>query len=288
VSSARGGGSYRTLEEDRRDVPPVGMRASGGTRLNFFRRATYVAAAASASVGLGYCVQQALPPADIAQAESIIRLVAGLEATLLALVLGLLISTCHGLFNAQLHQWQTIGRAILSLDRAFAELGPVGEPGRRALPQILNRMRARFWTRRADGHRTIDFDNLAEEDSLMRSTLPSLRLIGDDHKRRVQTCEEMFSLIFETQLTMMRSIVNPVPHLLFNSVAAWTCMLFFGFGMLSPINFLTGFVAMLGAIAVASAVFLVLELSDPYVGVFQMPTSGLEKLLQVLNFRHRK
>jgi hypothetical protein len=288
MSDARSGSSKSALLAEGPDVPAIeALDAFAGSRLVFLRRVAYVALAALASVLVGFCVQRLAPAADLAEAESIVRLVVGLEATLLALVLGLLISTCHGLFSAQLHQWQTIGRAILSLDRALTELGPAGEPGRRALPQILDRMRTRFWTRRAAGHRTVDFDDLADEDSLMRSALPALRPVNGEQRRRLQTCEEMFSLLFETQLTMMRSIVNPVPKLLFNSVAGWSCLLFFGYGLLSAMNLLTGFIAMLGAISVTSAVFLVLELSDPYVGLFQMPTHGLEKLLKVLNARHR-
>lgn len=285
--SARGGNSRRAAPERRLGAPVhETSRASRGTRLIFLRRAAVVAAAASLSLLAGFCAHRLTPSADVAEAESIVRLVVGLEATLLALVLGLLISTCHGLFSAQLHQWQTIGGAILALDRALSEFGAKADSARDALPQMLNRMRARFWTRRAGGHRTVDFDDLTDEDSSMRSMLASLRPADDEQRRRLWISEDKLTLIFETQLTMMRSIVNPVPSLLFNCVAGWSCLLFFGYGLLSATNLLTGFIAMLGAISISSAVFLVLELSDPYVGLFQMPTIGLDKLLQVLTSRH--
>ena len=37
-----------------------------------------------------------------------------------------------------------------------------------------------------------------------------------------------------------------------------------------------------GAIAIASAIFLILELSQPYTGVVRMSSAGIDRLLQVL------
>lgn len=281
--------SWRSAQKERPAAETLETSPeSRGTRLIFLRRAACVALAALLSLLAGFFLQRLTPPTALADAENIIRLVVGLETTLLALVLGFLITTCHGLFSAQLHQWQTIGGAILALDGALAELGPKANSGRNLLPQILERMRERFWTRRAGGHRTIDFDDLTVEDSSMRSMLASLRPVEDELMRHLHISEDKFALIFETQLTMMRNIVNPVPNLLFNSVAGWSCLLFVGYGLLTGINILTGFVAMLGAISIASAVFLILELSDPYVGLFQMPTNGVDKVLQVLASRHQR
>jgi hypothetical protein len=45
---------------------------------------------------------------------------------------------------------------------------------------------------------------------------------------------------------------------------------------------LTIVLAALGAICVASAVFLILELSDPYSGLFRMPHEGFDGIIRVL------
>jgi hypothetical protein len=58
--------------------------------------------------------------------------------------------------------------------------------------------------------------------------------------------------------------------------------LFFGYGLLSDVDALTIVLAALGAICVASAVFLILELSDPYSGLFRMPREGFDGLVRVL------
>ena len=59
-------------------------------------------------------------------------------------------------------------------------------------------------------------------------------------------------------------------------------MLFFGYGLLSDVDALTIVLAALGAICVASAVLLILELSDPYSGLFRMPHESFDGLVRLL------
>jgi hypothetical protein len=59
-------------------------------------------------------------------------------------------------------------------------------------------------------------------------------------------------------------------------------VLFFDYGLLSDVDSLTVVLAALGAICVASAVFLILELSDPYSGLFKMPHEGFDGIVRVL------
>jgi hypothetical protein len=56
----------------------------------------------------------------------------------------------------------------------------------------------------------------------------------------------------------------------------------FGYGLLSDVDALTIVLAALGAICVASAVLLILELSDPYSGLFRMPHEGFDGIIRVL------
>ena len=81
---------------------------------------------------------------------------------------------------------------------------------------------------------------------------------------------------------MVRTLGSRVPMLLLDVVAGWACALFFFYGVQSAMNALTILTAALGAVAVASAVFLILELSNPYVGLLQAPHADFDWLLQIL------
>jgi hypothetical protein len=81
----------------------------------------------------------------------------------------------------------------------------------------------------------------------------------------------------------MRSLINRVPNLLLYVVLFWSCVLFFGYGLLSASDALTIVLAALGAICVASAVLLILELSDPYSGLFRMPHQAFDSLIRTVS-----
>jgi hypothetical protein len=248
----------------------------------FVYRAAIVSLVTFASGLAGFGLQRVLAAPYIAESRGMIGSVVGLDATLLALVLGLLIWTSHGLFTAQQAQLQTIGRSIILLDLALASYGPEAIAGRRELRESLKRARARFWIDDPRGRRVVVYSDLSAEVLPMQTVFNSLRPANDDQREQLAAARDLFGTIIDTQLTMIRSLVNPVPNLLLTVVVGWGCLLFFGYGLMSAINLLTAIMAALGALSVGSAAFLILELSDPYVGLFKMPLDGFDGLMKTL------
>ena len=205
----------------------------------FIRRAAIVSFVTFASALLGFGLQWRLPASYVADSKGMVLSIVGLDATLLALVLGLLIWTSHNLFTAQQTQLQTIGRSMILLDLAFAGYGPEAAQGRRELRESLKRARARFWIDDPRGRRVVVYSELSAEVLPMRAVFASLSPTSDDQRQHLATARDLFGTIVETQLTMIRSLVNPVPNLLLIVVVGWACVLFFGYGLLSAINLLT-------------------------------------------------
>ena len=56
-------------------------------------------------------------------------------------------------------------------------------------------------------------------------------------------------------------------------------ILFCGFGVLSRINWTTIGALGFGAFAVGSALFLILELTQPFTGVFRVPSGAFDEML---------
>ena len=67
----------------------------------------------------------------------------------------------------------------------------------------------------------------------------------------------------QTRLLMSLQLVSPIAWSLLIIVVAWSAILFCGFGVLSGTNPTTIFALALGAISVASAMYLILDLSRP-------------------------
>jgi len=248
----------------------------------FVHRAAIISLVTFSSALLGFGLQRLLPASYVAESKGMIGSVVGLDATLLALVLGLLIWTSHGLFTGQQNQLQTIGRSFILLDLAFTQYGPEAIAGRRKLREMAKRAEDWLWTKDPKRKRVIVYDAISAEVLPMRDVFDSLRPTSDDQRKHLATARDLFDALVETQLTMIRGLVNPVPNLLLIVVVAWACLLFFGYGLQSAINLLTTLMAALGALAVGSAAFLILELSDPYIGMFRMPIDAFEALMKAL------
>ena len=247
----------------------------------FVYRAAIVAVATFVSALAGFGAHSVLPAAYVAESKGMVGLVVGLVASLLSLVLSLLIWTGHGLCTAQQSQLQTIGSSIIRLDFVLKAYGPEAEPGRALLRKHVERIRARLWS------------NLNERGFIYRADVPedvhrmiaffvSLRPANDEQRQYLASARDIFGTIVETQVTIFRSLVDRVPSLLLVVVLGWSCVLFFGYGLLSDVDALTIVLAALGAICVASAVLLILELSDPYSGLFRMPHESFDGLVRLL------
>ena len=249
----------------------------------FVRRAATVALLTFASALAGLGVHGFLPAGYVVEYKGMVGSVVGLVASLLSLVLSLLIWTSHALFTTQQSQLQTIGRSIIQLDFALTGYGSEATEGRARLHEHVKRLRARLWEDGLAARRAFYHAALPEDVLGMRAFFVSLHPTNDEQKHAVTNVRDLFGSIVDTQMTMIRSLVDRVPNLLLNVVLGWSCLLFFGFGLLSTFDAVTVVLAALGATAVASAVFLILELSDPYSGLLTMPHEAFDELIRVLS-----
>ena len=81
---------------------------------------------------------------------------------------------------------------------------------------------------------------------------------------------------------MSFAVANPISIPLVVIVVAWTTLLFFGFGLLSGGNVASFLALVVGALAVASAAYLILDLSGPYAGLFRVSSAPLDQVLAVI------
>jgi hypothetical protein len=83
-------------------------------------------------------------------------------------------------------------------------------------------------------------------------------------------------------MQMAFALTAPVSYPLLLVVIGWVVCLFWGFGLTARAT-VTSVVALgIGAIAVASAVLLILDLSSPYSGRFRASSAPLEQALAVM------
>lgn len=64
-------------------------------------------------------------------------------------------------------------------------------------------------------------------------------------------------------------------------------LLFCGYGVMSRLNSTSIIALVVGSFAVGSAIFLILELNQPFTGMFRLPASAMEQAISVLGIDQR-
>jgi hypothetical protein len=243
-------------------------------------RSTTVALLTFASSLFGFFLQWLLPVQYIADAKGMIVSIIGLVTLLVALVLGLLVWTSYNVYMTQNAESQSLGPLILKLDSALDQYGPEAGPGRELLRAAVTRARDRFWGGQANG--VTPHAQLRADLHDIMIFFSGLEPITDHQKHIVTTAMPNFMQVVETTLLMTRQLANPMPKLLLYVVIGWSALLFMSYGLLGMLNPLSVAIAALGSIAIAGAVFLILEFSQPYSGLFRISPIGVDNLIAVL------
>jgi hypothetical protein len=240
---------------------------------------------AALAVGLlGLYLQRLLRgPHTSDRSRDMITAVVGLVSLLLALVLGTITGSAYAFYKEQKSELETIAARALELDIALAEFGPETKDAREKFKAGVQRAHDMFW-----GGNPI-FDNDPSQigagkaiagfkaiDAAVAALNPETPL----QKQAVATAAVDAGLIRTTRLLIARQLQSSVSWLLVTIVIIWSVLLFCGFGLLSRINSTTVVALGFGAFAVASALFLIIELSRPYTGLFRVPAAARRALTQ--------
>lgn len=82
-----------------------------------------------------------------------------------------------------------------------------------------------------------------------------------------------------TAKLVAQQLISPIPVAFLAVLIAWLSILFAGFGLFAPANATVLAALFLGALSVAAAVFLVMELGRPFEGIMQISRAPLQAAL---------
>jgi hypothetical protein len=105
----------------------------------------------------------------------------------------------------------------------------------------------------------------------------------DEQRRQLDAGRQLSGSIVQTYYLMSRQLSSPIPNALLVSVVCWATLVFTCVGALSSVNALSVVYEALGAASVASAIFLILEFSAPYVGLFRITSEGVDQVIASLS-----
>jgi hypothetical protein len=249
--------------------------------MHSLKRAIAVAAVTFGASVVGMVLQFVVPASILTDAKGTVGAMVGLVTLLLALVLGLLVWTAFSVYTTQQAEALSLGPVVVELDLALEEYGPEGAPGRAGLLAALERSRARFFGAEM-GPQSYTFEETRATMHGLNSYFDSLEPTTDKQRRLLASARDLAKQVAETQMLMARQLSNPLPPFLLIVVVLWAAALFLGNGLVATPNVVSIAAHLAGAIAIASAIFLILELSSPYTGLVRLSSAGLDRLLEVM------
>ena len=250
--------------------------------MNALFRSLIVGAIAFAASLLGMWAQSAIPAADLAAARPAVGAIAGLFGLLLALVLGLLIWTAFAVYTGQQSEAFSLGPLIAQLDLLIEEGGPEAAGGRAGLLAALQRSRKRFFENAGAGPQVLTIQEIKETRAGLNRYFDSVASGDEAQRRRFQSARDLALKFHDTQTTMLIRLASPFPPHVIEIVVAWAAILFFGDGLAATPNFVTILTHLVGALGVATAIYLILELSSPYTGFIKLSPAGLDRVIEAL------
>ena len=146
----------------------------------------------------------------------------------------------------------------------------------------LERSRARFFGNIHRGPQPWTFEETRATLLGLSGYFDSLSPATDRQRQSLATARDLAKRFNDTQMLMARQLANPFPPYVLLVVVCWASVLFFGNGLVAAVNTVTVIAHLAGAAAVGSAIFLILELSQPYTGFVRLSSAGIDRLLRVL------
>jgi hypothetical protein len=232
---------------------------------------------------LGLHLQRRLPNHHLSKdSHEIVKLGAGMIATLTALVLGLLVSSAKSSFDTMSAGIVQGGAKIILMDRALAHYGPETKDLREQSKRAITALIERIWPREktgAAGLTAFERDNQLEQ---LQAGLRALTPQTEAQRQLLAQAQQAAHELAQTRWLLIESAQNQLPTALLVVLIFWLTILFVSFGLFAPRNATLLTVLFVCACAVSAAIFLVLEMNHPLDGTIKVSSAPLLKALEHL------
>ncbi len=229
---------------------------------------------------LGIFLHSLLPNEHLdSDSKEAVRLGMALVGTTVALVLGLLIASGKGFYDTQSSEVTQLAADVVLLDKILIHYGPETKELRDVLRNSVARMVDVTWA--GDGSDKSHFTPSAASEALF-DNIQGLSPHNDSQRfLQAQALSIAFKL-GETRSLMIAQKSSSVPMPLLAILVFWLVLLFMSFGLFVRPNVVVVVSLFASALAVCAAIFLILEMFQPYSGLIQVSSTPLRSALAQL------
>jgi hypothetical protein len=233
---------------------------------------------------LGMFLRKVMPEHHLSDdSKDVIKLGIGLVATIAALVLGLVTATAKSSFDTLDGAVKHTAAKIMILDRTLAQYGPETKEIRGIIRNTLAQRIDQIWQQggfQQSGLETPDPVPAAEGiEGRIRQLAPQ-----NDAQRGLQSkALQIAGEIMETRWFVLGNTGSSIPLPFLIILVFWLTFIFGCFGIFAPRNATVVAVLFFCALSVASSIFLILEMDQPFSGVMKISNAPLRYTLSHLD-----
>jgi hypothetical protein len=234
-------------------------------------------------VFIGVFLRRALPGHHLAEdAKDVVRLGTGLIGTIAALVLGLLISSANSAYDAQTAQVRTLTADIILLDQLLEQYGPETHEARNLLRQGIGPLAQRIWREKSsEGGKETPFEATAAGE-IFYAKIEELSPQSEAQRSLKARAIQASTDLAQTRLALFARASSSIPMPFLAVLVFWLTIIFASFSLFSRVNPTLIGVLFVFALSASGALFLVLELSQPFAGLMQISSAPLRNALAPL------
>ena len=228
-------------------------------------------------------VKRLLPEHHLsADSKDVVKLGMGTMATLAAIVLGLLIATAKGTYDAQNSAVQEFAAKVLLLDRVLAKYGTETDDARKLLHDVVDATQKRIWPDGAGGPANLAPGEARAAGEAMYDKIAELSPQNDAQRALKSRAMDVTVDLLQDRLRLFSRQDSSLPLPFLVVLVCWLVILFAGYGLLAPRNATVMVVLFVCTLSVSAAIFLLLELSTPFGGMLRLSSGPLRDALSVL------
>lgn len=228
----------------------------------------------------GMVLRKKLPDDHLSEdSKDVIKLVMGLIATMAALVLGLLIASANGSYETQSGELWQVSATIVERDGILAQYGPEAKEPRHRLWVAVSAAVDKIWSKEGLRLGQLAPEAIHAEAADLYDSIAKLSPKTEAQRFIQKRALEIGGSIRHTRALMLEQINSSIPWPFLSVLVFWISMLFAGFGLFARANATVIVALLIGALSVSSAIFLILELDHPYVGLMRISGAPLQNSL---------
>ena len=233
---------------------------------------------------LGIFLRNTLPKRHLTEAtKDVVKLGTGLIGTITGLVLGLLIASANSTFETQSSQVQQMTANIVVLDQTLAQYGPEAVSIRNLMRRAVTFMADRIWRENSSPSGELaPFEASAAALSLFDEIL---KLSPQNDRQRSLQARAIGTLqeIGKTRLLLFSEAGSAIPMPFLVVLIFWLAIIFASFSLFADNNATTLVALGIFALSASAAIFLILELGQPFTGLMKISSAPLRNALAPLS-----